>query len=127
MLKDSKVFSSFSVKDIDAAEKFYGETLELDVERQPEGLALKLKGDHDVFIYPKQDHQAATFTVLNFIVDDLEKTVDLLSDKGIAFEQYNYADFRTDEKGIFRSDRGPRMIAWFKDPDGNFLSILQQH
>lgn len=114
MLKDSKVFSSFSVKDIDAAEKFYGETLQLDVKKTPEGLALKLKGGYDVFIYPKEDHQPATFTVLNFIVEELEKTVDQLSAKGISFEQYNYEEFKTNEKGIFRSDSGPRMIAWFK-------------
>ena len=105
--------------------KFYRETLRLDVEKQPEGLALKLKGGNNVFIYPKEDHQAATFTVLNFIVGDLEKTVDQLVSKGVFFEQFNYEGFKTDEKGIFRGDSGPRMIAWFKDPDGNFLSVLQ--
>ncbi|SKB42302.1 VOC family protein [Daejeonella lutea] len=126
MLRESNVFSSFSVNDIEAAEKFYGETLQLDVDKQPEGLALKLTGGHDVFIYPKSDHQPATFTVLNFIVKDLEKTVDLLTSKGISFEQYNYDEFKTDEKGILRGDRGPKMIAWFKDPDGNFLSVLQK-
>jgi len=127
MLKNAKVFSSFSVKDIAAAEKFYGETLQLNVVKQPEGLSLELNGGHNVFIYPKEDHVPATFTVLNFIVDDLEIIVDGLSAKGVKFEHYNFGHSGTDEKGIMRGDRAPKMIAWFKDPEGNFLSVLQQN
>lgn len=126
MFSNSKVFTSFSVKDIDKAERFYSGILELNARKTPEGLSLKLNSGHDVFIYPKDDHQPATFTILNFIVDDLETTVDQLTEKGIQFEQYSWGDVRTDAKGIFRGDSGPRMIAWFKDPDGNFLSVLQE-
>lgn len=126
MLQNSRVFSSFSVKDIEAASKFYGGTLQLNVKKTPEGLKLNLPAGHEVFIYQKEDHQPATFTVLNFIVDELEKVVGELSGKGIVFEQYEYGDFRTDAKGILRGNSGPRMIAWFKDPDDNFLSVLQE-
>jgi len=126
MLKNAKVFSSFSVKDIAAAEKFYSETLQLNVVKQAEGLSLKLSGGHDVFVYPKEDHTPASFTVLNFIVDDMEKTVEELSARGVKFEHYDFGFTSTDEKGIMRGDRGPKMIAWFKDPEGNFLSVLQQ-
>lgn len=125
MLKNNESFSSFSVDDIAAAKKFYGETLGLDVEAMSMGLSLKLSGSK-VFIYPKQDHQPATFTVLNFKVDSIDEAVDQLTAAGITFEQYG-GHIETDGKGILRSDdpgHGPS-IAWFKDPAENVLSILE--
>ena len=124
MLSNSKAFSSFSANDLGAAQAFYGDTLGLNVEKMEEGLALHLGGHHEVFIYPKEDHAPATFTVLNFQVDDVEKTVDALKAKGVRFEVYDEGDLKTDAKGIARGNGGPT-IAWFKDPAGNFLSIVQ--
>lgn len=120
MFGDVEAFSSFSVNDIPSAKKFYGETLGLKVVEEPEGLGLQLAGGGRVFLYTKPDHVPATFTVLNFPVDDIEKAVDQLAARGIPFEDYP----DTDEKGINRGDEGP-LIAWFKDPAGNFLSVLQ--
>lgn len=129
MLKDNKNFSSFSSNDLSAAKKFYGETLGLQVEEQMEGLSLTLGGGSNVFIYPKPNHEPATFTVLNFLVSDLDKTVDELKAKGIEFEQYDLPGMKTDEKGIFRgendSGKGPN-IAWFADPAGNIISVIQE-
>jgi catechol 2,3-dioxygenase-like lactoylglutathione lyase family enzyme len=121
MLGDLPPFSSFSVDDLEAAKRFYGDTLgvELD-EQQPEGLGLQLTGGGRVFLYPKDDHVPATFTVLNFPVTDIEKAVELLANAGVTFEMYP----DTDAKGINRGPEGPA-IAWFKDPAGNFLSVLQ--
>ena len=126
MLKNAKTFSSFSVDDIQKAKQFYGETLGIEVAEVPEGLNLKLDGN-SLFIYPKPNHEAASFTVLNFMVDDVEQVVDELIAAGIAFEQYNNEFMKTDAKGISRGDgaMGPKAIAWFKDPAGNFLSIIQ--
>ena len=118
MFGDAQAFSSFSVDDLGAARKFYGDTLGLTIDEQPEGLALQLANGGRVFLYPKEDHVPATFTVLNFLVDDLDKAVDQMADLGITFEKYP----DTDDKGINRG-AGPD-IAWFKDPAGNFLSIL---
>lgn len=127
MFKDSKAFSGFSVDDIEAAKKFYGETLGLPVEEQGGmGLELSLGTGAKVFIYPKPNHQPATYTVLNFPVDDVDKAVDELSAKGVTFEHYDEGMMKTDEKGIARppsADQGPT-IAWFKDPAGNILSVL---
>jgi catechol 2,3-dioxygenase-like lactoylglutathione lyase family enzyme len=120
MLTDSKAFSGFSTDDIPAAKRFYGDTLGLRVEEQHGMLHLHLAGDKDVLIYPKPDHQAATYTVLNFPVDDIESTVAALHGRGVRFEQYG----TTDDQGIHRA--GGPLIAWFKDPAGNILSILQQ-
>ncbi len=123
MFKDTKAFSGFSVNDLAAAKKFYGQTLGLDVEEDSMGLTLKIAGGNDIFIYPKDDHSPATYTILNFPVDNIDQAVDELASKGITFEHY---DNMTDEKGVARgiaSNQGPD-IAWFKDPAGNILSVL---
>jgi catechol 2,3-dioxygenase-like lactoylglutathione lyase family enzyme len=121
MFKDTNAFSSFSVRDISEAKEFYGQTLGLDVVEESEGtLALQLGGGGRVLVYPKEDHTPATFTVLNFPVDNIEGAVDALGERGIKFESYP----GTDEKGIHRGE-GP-LIAWFKDPAGNFLSVLEE-
>ena len=120
MFKDNMAFSTFSADDIPRAKQFYGETLGLNVEDQMDGLAVHLAGGGEVFIYPKDDHQPATFTVLNFAVDDIDDAVDRLSSAGVTFERYE--SMEQDEKGINRGE-GPE-IAWFKDPAGNILSVL---
>ena len=124
MLKDSHAFSGFSVDDLDVAKKFYGEKLGLDVSETDQGIMVGLLGSNGVFVYEKDDHVPASFTILNFPVDDIDAAVDELTAAGIVFEHY---EGMTDEKGIARGlelDRGPS-IAWFKDPAGNFLSVLQ--
>ncbi len=125
MLQDSKAFSGFAVDDPEAARRFYGETLGLGVEDAGEAglLTLRLAGDRAVLIYPKPDHTPATYTVLNFPVDDIEAVVDGLAERGVEFERYEGTEMATDEKGIFRG--GGPLIAWFKDPAGNILSVLQ--
>lgn len=120
--KNTKAFSSFSVKDLDEAKRFYGQTLGLEVSESDEGLILQTKGGIDVFIYPKPDHTPATFTVLNFVVDDVEGAVDELTKMGIRFQIYEKGELKTDDRGVFQ---GKPKIAWFKDPAGNFLSILE--
>lgn len=123
MLRNSHAFSGFSVKDLKAAKEFYETTLGLDVEQDEMGLKLNITGGNTVYVYKKDDHQPATYTILNFPVDDIDKTVDELKGKGITFVEY---EGLTDEKGVARgkaANRGPD-IAWFKDPSGNFLSIL---
>jgi predicted enzyme related to lactoylglutathione lyase len=122
IFKNTKAFSSFSVKDLEEAKKFYGQTLGLEISESEEGLNLQLKGGNDVFIYPKPDHIPATFTILNFVVDDVDRTVDELIKLGIRFQIYNKGQLKTDDKGILH---GKPKIAWFKDPAGNFLSILE--
>lgn len=125
MFKDAKAFSGFSVNDLAAAKEFYGRTLGLDIEEGPDGLRLKIAGGNATYIYPKDNHIPATYTILNFPVDDIEKAVEELSRKGITFEHYGSM---TDERGIARgitNGRGPD-IAWFKDPAGNILSVLQE-
>jgi extradiol dioxygenase family protein len=121
-LKNTKAFSSFSVKDLDEAKRFYGQTLGLEVSESDEGLILQTKGHIDVFIYPKPDHTPATFTVLNFVVDDVDRAVDELTKMGVRFQIYDKGELKTDDRGIFQ---GKPKIAWFKDPAGNFLSILE--
>ena len=123
MLKDSNAFSGFSSNEIAACKRFYGETLGLEVTDEMGGLGLHLAGGGEVFIYPKDNHEPATFTVLNFPVEDIEAAVDRLTAAGVAFERYD--GFEQDEKGIARGDEGPA-IAWFKDPAGNILSVLSQ-
>jgi predicted enzyme related to lactoylglutathione lyase len=128
MLADSKAFSGFSVDDLAAAKQFYGETLGLRVEemREPapmEVLTLHLAGDRPTLIYPKDDHEPATFTILNFPVEDVEAAVDGLTERGVRFERYEGTEMETDAKGIFRS--GGPLIAWFKDPAGNVLSVIE--
>lgn len=122
IFKNTKAFSSFSVKDLEEAKKFYGQTLGLEISESEEGLNLQLKGGNDVFIYPKPDHTPATFTILNFVVDDVDRIVDELIKLGIRFQIYNKGQLKTDDKGILH---GKPKIAWFKDPAGNFLSILE--
>ena len=125
MFKNSKTFSSFSVNDLQKAKEFYSKTLGIDVKDNPMGvIELHLANGSEVMLYPKPNHEAATFTVLNFIVDDIDKCVDELISKGIVFEQYK--ELHTDEKGISRNPQGPK-IAWFKDPAGNILSVIQQN
>lgn len=122
IFKNTKAFSSFSVNDLEKAKEFYGQTLGLEVSESEEGLSLHLKGDNEIFIYPKPDHTPATFTILNFAVDDVDQTVDDLTQLGVHFQIYNEGELKTDDKGVFR---GKPKIAWFKDPAGNFLSILE--
>jgi catechol 2,3-dioxygenase-like lactoylglutathione lyase family enzyme len=124
MLRDSKAFSGFSVDSIPAAKDFYGETLGLKVSEQNGDLALHTGGGNDVFVYPKDNHEPATYTVLNFPVDDVDKAVEELTSRGVRFEIYDFPDLKTDDKGIARDPRGPT-IAWFKDPAGNILSVLK--
>src|ERR1700730_6753947 len=124
MFKNTKAFSSFSVDDIQKAKEFYGQTLGLEVSEVEEGLELRIAGGGEVFIYPKPDHTPASFTVLNFPVDNIEQTVDELTKLGVRFEHYD-GDIKTDEKGIHHSAGAGPNIAWFKDPAGNILSVLQ--
>jgi len=125
MFKDSKAFSTYSANDIPTAKQFYGETLGLEVTEQMDGLGLQLAGGGSGFIYPKDDHEPATFTVLNFAVDDVAAAVDRLTEAGVQFERYE-GELQTDEKGIFRGDGEAPTIAWFKDPAGNILSVIEQ-
>jgi catechol 2,3-dioxygenase-like lactoylglutathione lyase family enzyme len=122
VFKDTKAFSTFAVDDVPRAKEFYGGTLGLDVSDEMGGLALHLAGGTDIFVYPKPEHTPAEFTVLNFPVDDVEAAVDRLTAAGVRFEQYE-GELQTDEKGIARGGEGPT-IAWFRDPAGNILSVL---
>jgi catechol 2,3-dioxygenase-like lactoylglutathione lyase family enzyme len=124
MLTKTGGFSSFSVNDLQKAKAFYGQTLGLETSETPEGLELKIADGSKVFVYPKPNHVPASFTVLNIKVSSIEKAVDELKRDGVRFEQYNNAEIRTDEQGIFR-DHG-MAIAWFKDPAGNILSVLRE-
>ena len=121
MLKDKPAFSGFSTNDIEAAKRFYGETLGVDVSDDHGMLNLKLAGGQRVLVYPKDDHVPATFTVLNFEVADIDAAVDDLAAKGVDFEHYEGSG--QDAKGIAR--QYPPPIAWFKDPAGNVLSVIQ--
>jgi len=122
MFKDAETFSSFSVNDLKKAKEFYGGTLGLEVAETKEGLELHFPGN-TVFIYPKPNHTPASFTVLNFPVKDIEEAVEELTTLGVKLEKYNQPDLKTDERGIMS---GPGMqIAWFKDPAGNILSVIE--
>jgi len=128
MLKNSRAFSSFAVRDLDAARKFYTQTLGVDVSDVPgmKGvMQLSLAGGVKIFVYPKPDHAPATFTVLNFPVDNVERAVDALVERGVRFEIYKDGPVKTNAKGIASEGQGPR-IAWFKDPSGNILSVLEE-
>jgi catechol 2,3-dioxygenase-like lactoylglutathione lyase family enzyme len=123
MFANTKAFSGFAVDDLERARKFYSETLGLEtsVLDEENGLmVLHLAGGRDTFVYRKEDFEPATYTILNFQVDDVEKAVDDLSARGVRFERYD--GFEQDEKGIAR-DMGPE-IAWFKDPAGNILAVV---
>jgi len=122
MLTDSQAFSGFSSNDIPATKAFYAETLGLEVTEQNDMLTLHLAGGGTVLVYPKDDHQPATYTCLNFRVADIDATVDELTSRGITFERYEGAS--QDERGVAR-EYGPP-IAWFRDPAGNILSILEE-
>ena len=124
MLKESKAFSGFSVNDIQKAKDFYGRTLGLQVSESHGLLTLQLAGGNKVLIYPKVNHAPATFTVLNFPVENVDESVDELARRGVRFEIYDESDIKTDEKGIMRGN-GPT-IAWFKDPAGNVLSVIEE-
>ena len=105
MLRASKAFSSFSVNDLQKAKEFYGQTLGLEISEMPEGVQLHVAGGTRIFVYPKPNHIPATFTVLNFPVDNVEEAVRALTERGVSFEIYDEGDLKTDEKGIFRSGR----------------------
>jgi predicted enzyme related to lactoylglutathione lyase len=122
MFDSTKAFSGFSVNDIEAAKAFYGETLGITVTEENGMLTLHIAGDRPILVYPKPDHTPATYTILNFPVDDIDKAVDQLVERGVRFEHYGQSGM--DEKGIFRG-QGP-LIAWFTDPAGNVLSVLEQ-
>ena len=124
MLKNSKAFSGFSTGDIPKTKEFYAGTLGLDVEESRGLLTLRLAGGNNVLIYPKPNHVPATFTVLNFPVKDVDRAVDELTKRGVRFEIYDLPDLKTDKKGIMRGN-GPT-IAWFKDPAGNILSVIDE-
>jgi len=123
MLEQAKSFSSFSCDDLKRTYPFYKNVLGLNVKETPEGLDLELAGGARVFIYPKPNHTPATFTVLNFIVPDVDAAVTQLTERGVRFEIYDMPDLKTDQRGIARGN-GPT-IAWFKDPAGNILSVLK--
>jgi predicted enzyme related to lactoylglutathione lyase len=126
MFRDNQAFSSFSTNDIDAAREFYGRKLGLDVREEAMGtLDVALAGGGHVSIYPKENHEPASFTVLNFIVDDVEQAVDDLVAAGIKMEQYGIPEMNQDARGIARDPRGGPAIAWFTDPAGNTIAVLQ--
>lgn len=126
MLESSKAFSGFSVDDIAAAREFYGGTLGMEVAPEQMGnIRLKLPGGGTVLIYPKGPaHEPASFTVLNFPVPDIEAAVTALAGAGVVFQRYEGTPMQTDDNGIFR--KGGPLIAWFKDPAGNVLSVIQE-
>ena len=125
MLENSEAFSGFAAPDITKEKEFYSQTLGLKTSEDHGLLRLHLAGGNDVLIYPKPDFTPATYTVLNFPVEDVDQAVDKLTKRGVQFEHYNKEDLKTDEKGIMRGN-GPT-IAWFKDPAGNILSVLSRN
>lgn len=124
MLETSKAFSGFSVNDIPKARRFYGETLGLEVNEDEGMLVLHLGSGAKVLAYPKPNHSPATFTILNFPVADVERTVRALRERGVRFEIYRDGPYRTDDDGIHRGPDGPT-VAWFTDPAGNILSVVE--
>ncbi|HEY4461046.1 MAG TPA: VOC family protein [Streptosporangiaceae bacterium] len=122
MFANTKAFSGFAVGDLDQARRFYGETLGVTTSEQNGLMTLHLAGGRDTLVYPKPDHVPATYTILNFVVDDIDKAVDELAGRGVQFERYEGAG--QDEKGINRG--GGPYIAWFRDPAGNILAVLQE-
>jgi predicted enzyme related to lactoylglutathione lyase len=125
MFKESKAFSSFSVKDLAVSKAFYHDTLGISIEEPMEMLSLQINGGIPVLLYPKADHVPAVFTVLNFPVDHLEQTMEELRKRGVKFEVYQEEGFATDENGM--RDADGMKIAWFKDPSGNILSVIEDH
>ena len=125
ILTEAPAFPSFSVDDLAKARTFYRDTLGLEVVDRQEGLELEVGSGSKVFVYSKPDHRPATFTILNFPVEDVESAVEKLKSTGVRFENYDLPGIKTDERGIARADDGP-VMAWFKDPAGNILSVLQE-
>lgn len=127
LFKDTKAFSSFSVDDVQRAKEFYGQTIGLEVSESYGGrlLELHIDGVGNILIYPKVNHTPAAFTILNFPVDNLESTMDDLTKRGVRFEIYDEDNLKTDEKGVSLGGEGPK-IAWFKDPAGDVLSVLEE-
>ncbi len=124
MFENTKAFSGFSVDDVPAAKSFYADTLGLKVSEENGMLTLEIAGDRGTLVYPKgTDHVPASFTILNFPVQDIEKAVDGLTQRGVVFDRHQGTEMETDEKGIFRG--GGPLIAWFKDPAGNVLSVIE--
>ena len=123
MFENTKAFSGFAVDDVEKARRFYGETLGLKTSEENGLLTLHLAGDRPTLVYPKPDHTPASYTILNFPVDDIESAVDELAARGVRFERYDGMDQDQDERGIFRG--GGPYIAWFTDPAGNVLSVLE--
>jgi catechol 2,3-dioxygenase-like lactoylglutathione lyase family enzyme len=122
VLANSKAFSGFAVGDLEKAREFYEGTLGLKVSQEHDLLTLHLADGRDTLVYPKPDHTPATYTILNFPVDDVDEAVDALVARGVRFERYD--GIEQDEKGISRDPQGPP-IAWFTDPAGNVLSVLE--
>lgn len=122
MLAETKAYSGFAVDDLQKAQAFYGETLGLRTSEEHGLMTLHLAGDRDTLVYPRPGHTPAAYTILNFPVEDIDAAVDELAARGVSFERYD--GFGQDEKGIARAE-GP-YIAWFKDPAGNVLSVLQE-
>ncbi len=123
MFGNTKAFSGFAVDDLERAKQFYAETLGLEVTEENGMLTLHIAGDRPILVYPKPNHTPASFTILNFPVDDIEPAVDQLAARGVVFERYEGTPAATDEKGIFRG--GGPLIAWFTDPAGNVLSVVE--
>jgi len=124
MFKSTKAFSGFSVNDIQKAKEFYGQTLGLEVSESNGLLRLHIAGGTKILVYPKPNHTPATFTILNFPVPQIDAAVAQLSERGVRFERYDLPQMKTDEKGISRG--GGPLIAWFKDPAGNILSVIEE-
>jgi catechol 2,3-dioxygenase-like lactoylglutathione lyase family enzyme len=122
VIDTTKAFSGFAVKDVTEAARFYREALGMEVSEENGLLSLHLSDDHVILAYPKDDHTPASYTILNFPVDDIDAAVEELSERGVTFEHYE--EFTQDERGIARGDEGPP-IAWFTDPSGNILSVLE--
>jgi catechol 2,3-dioxygenase-like lactoylglutathione lyase family enzyme len=123
MFSFKKAFSSYSVDDLVKARAFYAEVLGVSVTEKTEGLSIQVSSDYTLFLYPKPDHTPASFTVLNFQVDSVEEAVDRLTAAGVVFLQYE-GELKTDEKGIVRHPGAP-VIAWFTDPAGNIISVVE--
>lgn len=130
MFNPVNAFSGFSVNNLDETEAFYGKTLGLEVKKEGVGLRIQLPGGGSAFTYPKPDHQPATFTILDFVVDNIDEAIDELTQRNVQFEHYDmtFGDATVDDRGIMRGlahDMGPD-IAWFKDPAGNIIAVLQE-
>jgi catechol 2,3-dioxygenase-like lactoylglutathione lyase family enzyme len=122
MFENTKAFSGFAVDDLEKAREFYGTTLGLKTTEEHGLLTLHIAGDRPTLVYPKPDHEPAAYTVLNFPVDDIDEAVDELARRGVRFERYD--GFDQDERGVFHG--GGPFIAWFRDPAGNVLAVLQE-